>query len=81
MIHSPQREVVLVIQLVKSLPLSEQRPLPQEGPREPKVALEKECKAKILDLLKSLVLPGHFSVEMRSYPWPPRSISSHFLPI
>lgn len=55
---------------MESSPSSEQRPLPWKGPGEPWVAFEKECKAKIIDLLRSLVLPGNFSVEMRSHPWP-----------
>ena len=43
-----RRQVVLLIQLMKSLTLSDQRPLPQEGPREPEVAFEKNVKLKFL---------------------------------
>jgi hypothetical protein len=47
------------------------KPLPTRGPWEPQAAFQQEVRAKVFDLFRSLALPGHYSGERGSCPWPP----------
>lgn len=47
------------------------KPLLPRGPWESQADFQQEVRAKFFDLFRSLALPGHYSVERRSCPWPP----------